>query len=129
MREESRASLGGDDAVRGVGEVEVLESREGRPEVRVHGLQGPALGAGQAHQGGQRLEGVPVNARQVDGADVQLLQSRSAQEVVCPYFSEVSLQVENLETLHAGEALLVQVEWREAQVEDAVLEGQVEVTY
>ena len=107
-----RDSLSRDDAVRGVGEVEVLQSREGRPEVRLHGLQGPALGAGEAHQPGQRLEGVPVNVCQVDGADVELLQAWAAHEVVSFHFSEVPFEVEDLQALHAREALLVKVKRR-----------------
>ena len=79
-----------DDAVRGVGQVEVLQVSERSPQLRVHGLQEPTLAAGQPPQPGVLEEGVSVNVCEVEGADVQILQSSGAGKVTWPQFPQVS---------------------------------------
>ena len=80
-----------DDTVGGVGEVEVLQVSQRTPQLRVDGLQEPALAAGQPPEPGVLEEGVSVNVCQVEGADVQILQSSGAGKIIDLHFPQVSL--------------------------------------
>ena len=114
--------------MRGVGEVEILQSSERRPQFRLHRLQEPTLAAGQSPQPGVVQKAVSVNGRQVEGANVQILQGSGAGKIIGLHYPQVSLYGEDPQVVHPRETSLVQVEWSEAEVEDTVLEGKVEVT-
>ena len=81
------------DAVRGVGEVEVLDVVDEAPHLVVDGLQHPALVTPQPPQPRVFHEGVLVNSRQKYGADVELLQVLRPAEGTSVHSPEHALDV------------------------------------
>ena len=113
------------DAVRGVGQVQLLYIIHIGPELVIYRLQLPALVTPELAESGVLTEGVLVDSVQEDRADVQVLQVLGATEHISLHCPQVAAKIENTEAVHSLKAGDLQPKGGAADKDWPALEGEI----